>query len=143
MRMNATMPKTKDRTGCSYVEERGVDPVKDRHHLRVAISGKGGTGKTTISGTLARLLAREGRSVLAIDGDPNPNLALILGLARESVAELVGLPRDLLGEEIDGSGRRRLVLTTAPEELLREYGAEGPDGVHLLVMGKVDHAGAG
>ena len=133
-----------DRGTCPYVEEPGSGPDSDlRPHLRVAVSGKGGTGKTTISGTLARLLAREGRSVLAIDGDPNPNLAFVLGLAGKAVDELVGLPRDLLGEELDESGSRRLVLTTAPEALLQEYGVEGPDGVHLIVMGKVDHAGAG
>ncbi|MDQ3518083.1 MAG: AAA family ATPase, partial [Gemmatimonadota bacterium] len=44
--------------------------------MRVAIAGKGGTGKTTISGTLARVLARQGRQVLAIDADTTPNLAV-------------------------------------------------------------------
>ncbi|MEP6476436.1 MAG: AAA family ATPase [Actinomycetota bacterium] len=42
--------------------------------MQVAVGGKGGSGKTTISGTLARLFARRGQTVLAIDGDSNPTL---------------------------------------------------------------------
>ena len=42
--------------------------------MKIGISGKGGSGKTTISATLARVFARQGFPVLAIDGDPNPNL---------------------------------------------------------------------
>jgi len=48
--------------------------------LKIAISGKGGVGKTTLSGTLARLLARAGYDVLAIDADPSMNLASALGI---------------------------------------------------------------
>ena len=48
--------------------------------MKVAVSGKGGTGKTTIAATLARCLARRGYRVLAIDGDSNPNLAMSLGI---------------------------------------------------------------
>ncbi len=43
--------------------------------MKIAIAGKGGSGKTSISGTMSRLLARGGQNVLAIDGDSNPNLA--------------------------------------------------------------------
>jgi len=48
--------------------------------IKIAVSGKGGVGKTTISGTLARLLAREGYDVLAIDADPSMNLASSIGV---------------------------------------------------------------
>lgn len=48
--------------------------------FKVAITGKGGVGKTTISGTIARLLARDGYDVLAIDADPDMNLASSLGI---------------------------------------------------------------
>ena len=50
--------------------------------LKLAISGKGGVGKSTLSGTLARLFAVDGRKVLAIDADPDANLASALGAAK-------------------------------------------------------------
>ena len=50
--------------------------------MKVAITGKGGVGKTTLASTLARLYADEGRTVLAADVDPDANLGLALGLTR-------------------------------------------------------------
>lgn len=51
--------------------------------MRVAFVGKGGAGKSAISGTFARLLARRGHPVLAIDSDPLPGMAYSLGLDRD------------------------------------------------------------
>ena len=51
--------------------------------MKVAISGKGGVGKTTLAGVMARLVADQGRKVLAIDADPDSNLASAVGLPRE------------------------------------------------------------
>jgi len=51
--------------------------------MKIAIAGKGGVGKTTISGTICRVLAKEGERVLAIDGDPNPNLSVVLGIDKD------------------------------------------------------------
>jgi CO dehydrogenase maturation factor len=110
---------------------------------RVAVCGKGGSGKTTIAGTLARVLARRGRRVVAIDGDSNPNLALTLGLPPAEAQRLSPLPRDLLVEHTDASGERTLVLRESPDEIIRRYGVPTPDNVMLLLMGRVDHAGAG
>ena len=53
--------------------------------MKVAITGKGGVGKTTLSSTLARLYADEGRTVLAADVDPDANLGLALGLTQEDL----------------------------------------------------------
>ena len=111
--------------------------------MRVAIAGKGGTGKTTISGTLARLLARRQRQVLAVDADTNPNLHAILGIPYEAASQIVDLPRDLLERRTDEDGTVRTVFAADPEEVLAEYGVNGPDGIRLIVMGKVGHAGAG
>jgi CO dehydrogenase maturation factor len=66
--------------------------------MKIAIAGKGGTGKTTIIGTLACIFARRGQRVLAIDADSNPNLALTLGVSRDEAAALAPLPRTLLEE---------------------------------------------
>ncbi|MDQ3912794.1 MAG: AAA family ATPase, partial [Actinomycetota bacterium] len=51
--------------------------------MKIAVAGKGGSGKTTIAATLARVLARRGHRVTAIDGDPNPNLGVALGMSPE------------------------------------------------------------
>ena len=111
--------------------------------MRIAIAGKGGTGKTTIVGTLARVFARQGRRVLAIDADSNPNLALTLGLSRDATAALTALPRNLLEERSDADGNKTVVLRLPPEEIARQFGVSTPDGVTMMLMGKVDHAGAG
>ena len=111
--------------------------------MKVAIAGKGGTGKTTIVGTLARVFARQGRQVLAIDADSNPNLALTLGLSREQTAALVPLPRTLLEERTDAAGAKTVVLRLSPDEIAQQFGVSTPDGVRMILMGKVDHAGAG
>ena len=111
--------------------------------MKIAIAGKGGTGKTTIVGTLARVYARQGRRVLAIDADSNPNLALTLGLSREEAAALTPLPRTLLEDQLDADGKKTIGLRISAEEIARQYGVATPDGVIMMLMGKVDHAGAG
>ena len=109
--------------------------------MRIAIAGKGGSGKTTIAGTLARILAREGRTVLAVDADTNPNLAATLGISKTQ--DIVGLPRTLMERQTQADGTVKAVFTQNAETVLTEYGAVGPDGVRLIVMGKVGHGGAG
>lgn len=111
--------------------------------MRIAIAGKGGTGKTTIAGSLARALARTGRSVLAIDADTNPNLAVTLGLPAATTSAIATLPNDLLERRTDPDGTTRSVFTADPEAVVRDFATRGPDGVQLLVMGKVHHGGAG
>lgn len=113
--------------------------------MRVAIAGKGGSGKTTISGTMARLLGRRGRPVLAVDGDTSPNLAQVLGLAPDAAAEIAALPTDLLVRREDPGCPSKVVVELAHPvgEVLERYGGAAPDGVRLLIMGRIDHAGAG
>ena len=106
--------------------------------MKLAIAGKGGSGKTSISGTIARLLARQGRTVLAIDGDSNPNLALTLGLPLDRVEGLPTLTRDLVERTPEGAR-----LTKTIDELCSTHALRAPDGVTLLVMAHPQHAGAG
>ena len=107
--------------------------------MKVAIAGKGGAGKTSVSGTMARLLARRGHRVLAIDGDSNPNLALTLGLPLERLEGVPTLTRDLVHRTAGGAAR----LTTTLDELCSTHALQAPDGVTLLVMAHPQHAGAG
>ena len=106
--------------------------------MKLAVAGKGGSGKTSISGTLARVLARRGHNVVAIDGDSNPNLALTLGLPPERMDDVPTLGRDLLRRTESGTE-----LTHTVEEICATHSVSAPDGVTLLVMANPQHAGTG
>jgi CO dehydrogenase maturation factor len=113
--------------------------------MKLAIAGKGGSGKTTIAGILARLVARRGVDVLAIDADLNPNLAHILGLAPGSTGEVVQLPLDLVRRRPLGGqgGQGGLELITPAEELVLDYGVDCADKVRLLSMAEPRQAATG
>lgn len=111
--------------------------------MKIAMVGKGGSGKTTIAGTLARVLARRNHRVLAIDGDPNPNLALTLGMARADADRIRSIPSSLVQSVTAPSGEASLRLTMQRDLVLGEYAAEAPDGVRLIVMGKPADGSAG
>lgn len=102
--------------------------------MRVAFIGKGGTGKSVIAGTLARLLAREGGPVLAIDSDPLPGLAYSIGVAQSDA----GIPDEAVEEAPEGERPRyRLRTGLTADEAVRRYAAEGPDGIRFLQFGKL------
>ena len=111
--------------------------------MRVAIAGKGGTGKTTISGTLARILARRGRDVLAIDADTTPNLAVTLGIPVETAQQMTELPRNMMQRQQQEDGTTKSVFVADSNKIIADYSVRGPDGVQLLVMGRINHGGAG
>ncbi len=111
--------------------------------MRLAVAGKGGSGKTTIAGTLARILAGRGRSVVAIDGDSNPNLAIALGVDPSVAFSVGGMPLDLVRVVSDIEGNRSVTLTHPVSQIVEEYGVAAPDGIRLLVGARVDHAGTG
>lgn len=106
--------------------------------MKVAVAGKGGSGKTSISGTMARILARDGHGVLAIDGDSNPNLALTLGIPAERMNDMPTLNREMLRRTESGAE-----LTQTLDEICESHSTQGPDGVTLLVMAHPQHAGTG
>jgi CO dehydrogenase maturation factor len=106
--------------------------------MKLAIAGKGGSGKTSISGTMARLLARSGHRVLAIDGDSNPNLALTLGIPADQMSSMPVLPSNLLRRTEAGP-----MLTASLDEIKASHSVTGPDGVELLVMAHPQHADTG
>lgn len=101
--------------------------------MKIAVTGKGGAGKTTIAGTLARHLARSGESVVAVDGDPNPNLGISLGLSADDVERMEPILNALLA-----SGYTHDQPPIPPDELLARYGVEAPDGVRLVATGKME-----
>ncbi|MGH7277068.1 MAG: AAA family ATPase [Candidatus Rokuibacteriota bacterium] len=111
--------------------------------MKIGIAGKGGSGKTTIAGTLARLMAARGFPVVAVDDDSNPNLALTLGVGPEATAALPPLPRDLLEERTDAQGTKRLELAMPAEDFIERFGLAARENLTLLVMGQPAHGGSG
>ena len=61
--------------------------------MKIAITGKGGVGKTTFAATIARMYAEEGRSVLAADADPDANLGLALGFSEEELDQIIPISK--------------------------------------------------
>lgn len=113
--------------------------------LKLAIAGKGGVGKTTLTAVLARLVARAGERVIAVDADPNNCLGRALGFPESVLANVVPLSemKDLLAERAgrdEGGGFFR--LDPQVDDLLDRFGVDH-EGVRLLVMGTVDEPGAG
>ena len=102
--------------------------------MKLGVVGKGGVGKTTVAGLLARAYAAQGRRVVAIDTDSNPNLGLSLGLGLEETEAVPPLPRTVM---VGSAAVERA------EELLTDYGRATPAGPTLLSAIKVTEAGAG
>ncbi len=103
----------------------------------IAISGKGGTGKTTVAALLSKLLSEKG-VVLAIDGDPSSNLNLALGLP---LADTVGDVREeMLGEVKSGTFAQGVTKKDYLELKIQEALVESPR-IDLLAMGRPEGPG--
>jgi CO dehydrogenase maturation factor len=113
--------------------------------MKIAVSGKGGVGKTTLAATLARLFKEEGKKVLAIDADPDANLAGALGFERPEdiipISEMRELIAERTGTEPGSYGR---VFKMNPQvDDLPDTIAKEVDGLKFMVLGGVKKGGAG
>jgi len=115
--------------------------------MKLAVTGKGGVGKTFIAGTLARILAKDGYKVLAVDADPNINLAYTIGFREDEILRITPLAvnRELIYERtsIPGLPPGTFKLFPKVDDIVDRFGIKGPDGVMLLVMGTVQDGGTG
>jgi CO dehydrogenase maturation factor len=115
--------------------------------MKIAVTGKGGVGKTTLAATMARVLASEGYRVLAVDADPDANLAGALGIPVEVAAGIVPISqmKELVAERTGGQpgtmgGFFKLNprVDDLPDDLSLPI-----DGVRLMVMGTVKEGAGG
>jgi CO dehydrogenase maturation factor len=113
--------------------------------VKIAIGGKGGVGKTTVCAVWAQLFAEEGFDVLAIDADPNTNLALAFGISSERSPEPLIKMKQLIAERT-GTGKEAVgayfKLNPKVSDLPEKYWIEA-SGVKLLVLGGITQAGVG
>jgi CO dehydrogenase maturation factor len=99
--------------------------------VKIAVVGKGGSGKTTTSAVLARALARRGGSVVALDCDTNPNLGISLGVGDDETERLVAMREQLDAGEAEHA--------PSWDDLIERFGTDAPDGVRLAVVMRIDN----
>lgn len=115
--------------------------------MKLAISGKGGVGKSTVAAALALLMAQQGRHVLAVDADPDANLAAALGITELEQKKIVPISQQkALIEERTGAKVKQYgqMFKLNPEvaDIAKDY-AYTHEGVALLVLGAIEAGGSG
>ncbi|MDR0817980.1 MAG: AAA family ATPase [Oscillospiraceae bacterium] len=115
--------------------------------MKIAVTGKGGVGKTTVAAILARLYADEGKSVVAADVDPDANLGLALGFSTEELNSITPISKmkELINERTgaDDTGIGKFFKINPKVDDIPERFAKEHNGVKLLVLGTVDTGGSG
>ncbi len=112
--------------------------------MKLAITGKGGAGKTTIAVILAKYLVEEGREVVLVDADPDANAAITLGLDPSEQPEPISELKDLIAERTGakGTGGDFFTLNPRVDDIPQRYSVE-VGGIRLLRMGRLTKGGAG
>lgn len=113
--------------------------------MKIAITGKGGVGKTTFAATLARLYAEEGKHVLAADVDPDANLGLALGFTEEELEKITPISkmRKLVEERTGANETNKFFKINPKVDDLPDALSKTCNGVKLLVLGTVETGGGG
>jgi len=115
--------------------------------MKLAITGKGGVGKTTLTSLLAWIYSTEGNKVIAIDANPDANLATALGISDDEarritpIAELQELIQERTGAKL-GSFGTFFKLNPKVDDIPEQFSIQ-KDGIKLLVMGTVKKGGSG
>lgn len=115
--------------------------------LKIAISGKGGVGKTTLSVLLCHLYAREGKKVLAVDADPDANLGMALGFTPQELEQVTTITQDrkLIKERTGaepGTSGQWFTLNPKVDDIPEKYVVQ-KGGVKLLQLGLTAIGGSG
>lgn len=115
--------------------------------MKLAITGKGGVGKTTVASLLAQIYASEGNTVIAIDANPDANLAVALGMGIDEASRIVPISEmsDLIEERTGakpGSSGSIFKLNPKVDDIPERFSIK-KDNIMLLVMGTVKKGESG
>ena len=113
--------------------------------MKIAISGKGGVGKTMLAALLSRTFADSGYSVLAIDADPDANLAATLGFPEADKINPISEMKELIAERTGvqpGKTAPFFKLNPRVDDIPEKYSQEH-DGIKLMIMGRMKRGGSG
>jgi CO dehydrogenase maturation factor len=121
--------------------------LEESQALKIAVTGKGGTGKSTVAGILAWYFRNSGCKVLAVDADPDANLASAIGIPQDLTASLVPISerRDLIRQRTGaepGEFGQMFKMNPAVSDIPDEYAVDFK-GIRLLVMGAIRKGGGG
>jgi len=110
--------------------------------LKIAVSGKGGVGKTSVSAALTKLFARSGYKVIAVDADPDASLGISLGISDEELAKIVPLSEmeDVIKKKSAGGGAY-YTLNPQVDDVLEEYSIRRGN-IKFLRMGAIKPGGS-
>jgi CO dehydrogenase maturation factor len=113
--------------------------------MKIAVSGKGGVGKTLLAGGLAHGFAERKYKTIAIDADSSPNLALTLGLTAEEAQKITPISdnKELIESKTNSGYNGVYNLNFKVDDIVRNYAVPTPLGANLIVMGTVRSMGAG
>ncbi len=113
--------------------------------MKIAVSGKGGVGKTLLAAFLSQIFTENGYSVIAIDADPDANLAATLGFTEPEKITPISEMADLIEERVGvrpGTSGSFFALNPRVDDLPEKYSVK-KDGIRLMVMGRIKRGGTG
>jgi len=113
--------------------------------MKIAITGKGGVGKTMLASLLAKIFAESGHSILAIDADPDANLAATLGFPNPEKITPISQMSELIEERTGvkpGQTAHYFKLNPKVDDIPEKY-AQEHNGIRLMVMGQIKNGGTG
>lgn len=99
--------------------------------MKIAVVGKGGVGKTSVSAVLARSIGRLGKPVVALDCDTNPNLGLSLGVGDIETQRIIGIRQQVSDREAEHAHTW--------DDLISRFGTDAPDGVRLGIVNRIEN----